>query len=217
MTHNELFGPAQWVAPGKPCDQPIFRLRFDARGTRNAGITVSGLGFFRLYLNGAAVSDDLLTPAWTSYEGAEIPEHGHRDAKRCWGDNSVHRIYALQYDLALSPGENELRVALGAGWYRKWSYGKTVKCCFKIAFPDGRELFSDDTLEWSPGHITKSEMLVGERHDYRRGETWQPVHVLEPPESDFLIQSCPADQVIRTINPPNDSERDVFPRRWPPI
>jgi len=201
MTHTELFGPARWLAPGKACDQPIFRLRFHAQGMDTARITVSGLGFFRLSLNGEAVSGDLLTPAWTSYEGVKIPEHGQRDAKRRWEDNSIHRVYALQYDLALSPGENELRIALGAGWYRKWDYGREVKCCFRIDFPDGREIHSDDTLEWSPSHITKSEMLVGERHDYRRGETWQPVRAVAPPDSDFLVQSCPADRVMRIITP----------------
>jgi len=201
MTHSQLFGPARWLAPGKPCNQPIFRLRFDARGAGTARITICGLGFFKLSLNGEAVSGDLLTPAWTSFEDVKIPEHGQRNARRRWEDNSIHRIYALQYDLSLCSDENELRIALGAGWYRKWDYGREVKCCFRIDFPDERTSFSDDTLEWSPSHITESEMLVGEKHDYRIAETWQPVRLVVPPESDFLLQSCPADRITRTIQP----------------
>jgi len=201
MTHTELFGPAWWLAPDKPCDQPIFRLRFDARGAQPARITVCGLGFFELYLNGEKVGEDVLVPAWTSYEGVKIPEHGQKNAARRWQDDSVHRIYALRYELAPRPGENELRVALGPGWYRKWSYGDTVKCCFRIDFPDGRAVCSDEAAEWSPSHITQSEVLEGETHDYRIEESWRPARVLEPPESDFLIQSCPGDRVVRTIQP----------------
>ena len=201
MKHEELFGKAKWVAPDKSCDQPVLRLRFDAREAQTAKITISGLGFFELYLNGGKVSEDLLVPAWTSYEDVKIPEHGQKGAKNYFQDHSIHRIYALQYDLALRTGENELRVHLGGGWYRKWSYGREVKCCFRIDCPDGREICSDETLAWSPSHITKSEMLEGEAHDYRIAEQWRPVRVIDPPESDFLIQSCPGDRVIRTIEP----------------
>ena len=201
MTHTELFGTAKWIAPDKACDQPVFRLRFDAQGAQAARITISGLGFFELYLNGEKISGDLLVPAWTSYEHASFPEHGHKNAKKHFPDNSIHRVYALQYDLALQPGENELRVYLGAGWYRKWYYGSKVKCCFKMDFPDGQALCSDEPMEWSPTYITKSEMLVGERHDYTKEETWRPVRAVNPPESEFEIQTCPADGVIRTIVP----------------
>ena len=201
MTHTQLFSKAQWLAPDQPCDQPIFRLRFDAQGETAAKITICGLGFIQLYLNGGKVSEDLLVPAWTSYEDVKIPEHGQKDAKNHWQDNSVHRVYALQYDLALQPGENELRAALGGGWYRKWSYGERVKCCFRIAFPGGREIYSDEALEWSPSHITRSEILMGETHDYTQKEVWRPVQITAPPASDFLIQSCPGDRVMRTIQP----------------
>ena len=201
MTHTELFGPARWIAPNKTCDTPVFRLRFDAQVAQSAKITVSGLGFFALTLNGENVSEDLLVPAWTSYEDVKIPEHGHKDAKHHWQDNSIHRVYALQYDLGLRAGENELRVALGGGWYRKWNYGREVKCCFRIDFPDGRVIYSNDALEWSPSHITKSVMLEGESHDYRIEEAWRPVRIVDPPESDFLVQSCPGDRVARTIEP----------------
>ena len=213
MNHNELFGSAEWVVPDKACDQPIMRARFDAQGEKsaprsaNAKITITGLGFFELYLNGEKISEDLLVPAWTSYEEVKIPEHGEKHSKNYFRDDSIHRVYALQYELALQPGENELRIYLGGGWYRKWNYGKTlrgahrVKCCFKLDFPDGRTLFSGKNMEWSPSHITKSEILMGERHDYRNEEHWRPVCIAAPPESDFLIQSCPADKVIRIIEP----------------
>jgi len=201
MTHEELFGPAQWIAPGKPCGQPVIRLRFDAQGAQAAKITVSGLGFFELALNGGKVSEDLLVPAWTSYEDVKIPGHGEKKSKNHFQDNSIHRIYALQYDLALQPGGNELRIALGPGWYRKWNYGREVKCCFKLDLPDGREVCSGEGIEWSPSHITKSEILVGERHDYRKSEDWHPVRVVPVPRSDFLLQACPGDRVMRTIQP----------------
>ena len=201
MTHNELFGDAKWVAPDKACDQPVLRARFDSQGAEAAKITITGLGFFELYLNDKKISADLLVPAWTSYEEVKIPEHGEKHAEKYFKDNSIHRVYALQYDLALQPGENELRIHLGGGWYRKWNYGSRVKCCFKLDFPDGRTLCSGESMEWSPSPVVKSEILWGERHDYRRTESWRPVRTVNPPESDFLVQTCPTDKVIRTIEP----------------
>ena len=201
MTHQEFFGPARWVAPDRACDQPILRLCFDAEGAGAARVTVTGLGFFELCLNGEKVGNDLLVPAWTSYEAVKIPEHGGQKSKNHFRDDSIHRIYVLRYDLELCPGENELRVALGPGWYRKWSYGREVKCCFRVELPGGREICSGEGMEWSPSRVTKSEVLVGERHNYRKEERWRPVRVVAQPKSDFLLQTCPGDRVIRAITP----------------
>ncbi len=195
MTHEAMFGPAKWVAPSNPCDQPQLRMRFYAADEGAARITICGLGFFQLVLNGTNVSDDLLVPAWTSYEHVI-----HQDGKRVAPDFSLHRIYALQYSLDLQAGDNELLIRLGGGWYRKFRYDQ-VKCCFRIEHPDGHEIYSGDAMEWSPSHILESEMLKGELHDYRTEAHWQAVAVVDAPRSDFDIQRCPADKVIRKIQP----------------
>ena len=85
-----------------------------------AEITICGLGFFELYLNGKRVSDDLFVPANSHY-------HAYDDCfcAREFGEEMASRVYALRYDLApyLQNGENELTAVVAPGWY--FRYG----CC----------------------------------------------------------------------------------------
>ena len=67
MRFEELFGEAAWVQADAPCVSPEFRAVFDAEAGEAAQITVCGLGFFELFLNGRRVSDDLFVPANSHY------------------------------------------------------------------------------------------------------------------------------------------------------
>ncbi|MDR1465578.1 MAG: family 78 glycoside hydrolase catalytic domain [Oscillospiraceae bacterium] len=197
MTHEEVFREARWVSPSAPCDQPILQTVFDAGGQPAAQLTVCGLGFVEPWLNGERVSEDLLVPAWTSYEFVEF-----QNDERWLHDDSIHRICYLTYDLRLRPGENTLELHLGGGWYRRWNYGARVKACFRIDWPDGRALFSDGSIQWRPSEIVRSKILKGETHDFTLGrQDWRPAALVEPPAADFVPQTAPTDRVIRRIIP----------------
>ncbi|MDR3313952.1 MAG: glycoside hydrolase family 78 protein [Oscillospiraceae bacterium] len=212
MQAEELFGAAQWVAPSGGCDQPYIRGDFAAEAGARGRITICGLGFFQLFLNGRRVSSEELVPAWTSYEDVDFSYENppRRDA---YG----HRIYALRYDLTpfLQPGVNRLAVWLGGGWYRKWNYGR-VKLCYRIelAEPGGsRDVLSGEALRWKASHITRSEVLEGETHDLRlntpgwataplAGDGWRPAETVEAPGGTaFYVQDCPGDAVTRRLAP----------------
>ena len=78
---------------------PLFRHDFNLeKPVRRALVSVSGLGFYELYVNGEKASDDVLMPGWTDYR------------------TSV--LYAA-YDVTehLRRGSNALGVALGHGMY----------------------------------------------------------------------------------------------------
>ena len=83
----------------EPDQLPLFRHGFNLeKPVRRALVSVSGLGFFELYVNGEEASEDVLMPGWTDYR------------------TSV--LYAT-YDVTghLRRGTNALGVALGHGMY----------------------------------------------------------------------------------------------------
>src|SRR5690242_2129780 len=94
---------ARFIASHEDFDAaPLLRREFELEeghgAVRSADLAVSALGIVEPHLNGHPVSDDLLTPGWTSYE---------------W------RIRVMHYDVLdrLAP-VNVLGLALGNGWYR---------------------------------------------------------------------------------------------------
>lgn len=63
-------------------------------------MTITGLGFYKLRVNGKAVSDELLTPPVTSYD-----------------KTLIYQVYDLTE--FLNVGENEITVTLGNGLYNE--------------------------------------------------------------------------------------------------
>ena len=59
---------AKWVRPDEDCEAPIILGKiFAEEGMESAKISICGLGFFELYINGRKVSEDLMVPAWSDY------------------------------------------------------------------------------------------------------------------------------------------------------
>ena len=64
MTSEQIFKNAEWIeCTGS--DSPVFRKTFTAKKGEDAEIIICGLGFFKLFINGRKVSDDLLVPNTT--------------------------------------------------------------------------------------------------------------------------------------------------------
>ena len=104
MSNPEVFGGARWIAEyamrrgGKHA--PVFRRRFFMKPWRRARCAICGLGHFHLRFNGRAVSDDLLTPAFTRYD------------LRC-------EYYLYDVTDFLIPGENVVEIVLGNSFYNQ--------------------------------------------------------------------------------------------------
>lgn len=212
MTHEQLFQNAAWVAGHREHSQQLIRGKFSAAKTESAAITITGLGFFELYMNGSKVSSDKFVPAWTDYEKVERYEREHRIP-----DEFRHRVFCLQYDILpyLKEGENTIAVSLGGGWYQKY-YSGEPKLCFLIRLTDAsaaeHTIGSDTNLRWHPSYITESRIIRSEIHDYNiigkdwllpdfDDSAWEAVQAVAAPEASFDIQHCPADKVVRTIRP----------------
>ncbi|MDD6062763.1 MAG: family 78 glycoside hydrolase catalytic domain [Oscillospiraceae bacterium] len=212
MTQYEMFKNALWVQASHDCVSPTFRGTFRTRKGETAQITVCGLGFFALYINGEPVTEDRFVPANSHY-------HPYADCfcAREFGEEMACRIYCMQYDLTpyLADGENVLTAEVGPGWY--FRYG-SCKLCYRIRFAD-RDVVSDLSLRWREGPLDEFALTHGEKFDYTKynyndgfmmpdydAGGWKCVSQAETPDSRFFVQDCPADRVIRTIVPQKIAE-----------
>jgi len=210
MTSKEIFGSAKWVSTPN-CKQPYIRGSFNSDKINKAEITICGLGFFELYINGKRVGDDIFVPAWTDYV-----KMVHECGGTIIDEEYNHRILCMKYDITdyINEGKNTIAVALGGGWFIAKKYSKSVMLCYKIDLIGDKTttVCSDENLRYKASHITNSDMLFGERHDYRLAtdnwaekdfddSDWTPVNIIDAPDSNYYIQDAPADKIIRYITP----------------
>lgn len=218
MTHEQMFGKARWIGCDEKAAAPLIRSSFDAPRVQRAQITICGLGYFQLYLNGAPVSEDLFVPVTSDYAPRNITVNGQP-----FDEELRHRCYCLEYDIAplLREGRNEIAIALGAGFFStptcsfdgEVRYGQ-VRLCYRVSWTDAQgnagETLSGDDARWKPGFVTDGDFFCYERQDLRLEDPewttaayadWREVSLLEPLETSYQLQDCPADRVIRTITP----------------
>jgi alpha-L-rhamnosidase len=127
-------------------------------------------GVFGASLNGAPVSDDVLSPGWTSYE---------------W--RLRYRSYDVTDLVRSAPdGDVVLGLALGNGWFRGrlgWGggrayYGKELGALaqLEIVFADGHRqaVGTDETWQAGPSDVVGNDLYDGETIDARRRDDgWQ--------------------------------------------
>lgn len=215
MTKFDLLGNALFLEASEKCVSPSFRGTFNANNAKNATITICGLGFFELYINGQRVSDEVLVPVDSHYH--------HYDECECfvnYGEELAFRIYCVKYDITkyLQNGKNAIAVNVGPGWY--FRYGE-CKLAYLINI-DGKEILSDESLKWRSGPINEFNLTKGEVHDYTKhnyndgwmladydDSEWPNAVAVPTPESEYCLQDCPADKVIRTLTPTLIAETDA--------
>ena len=204
MTFSDLFGSARFVAASETCVAPVFQstVTLDEAPTR-AVITVCGLGFFDMAINGQPVTADRFVPLNSHYH--------HYDDCYCYknfGEELAFRIYACRYDVSalLKAGENVLTCTVAPGWY--FRYGEP-KLCWKLE-ADGRDFFSDESALWRGSGMTAYSITKGEAYDFNLSHgAWQPVRPVDAPESHYDLSDCPTDRVIRTIAPKKIAETET--------
>jgi alpha-L-rhamnosidase len=178
------------ITPNEDFDgAPLLRTEFglkDGHGTiTRATLHATAHGVFEAYLNGQRVSDDVLSPGWSSYE---------------W------RLRYRSYDVtALLQPTSVIGIALGNGWFRGqlgWSggsahYGNELAALaqLEIEFSDGyvQTVVTDESWTAGPSAVVFNDLYDGQTIDARRysdawferdfsDEAWTGVH---PAELDF--------------------------------
>jgi alpha-L-rhamnosidase len=192
---------------------PIFRHDFKlAKSIERAIVYVSGLGQYELRINGAKVSDDVLTPGWTNY----------RKTILC----NVYDVTTL-----VKSGANAVGVMLGNGMYNvprtPGRYVKFVgsfgqpKLIFQmhVRYADGTEavIVSDSSWKTTTGPITFSSDYGGEDYDARMEQpgwdapgfddaAWAPAIDVDGPGGQLSTQLIPAIRVMSVYPAVKESE-----------
>ena len=158
------------IAPDEDFDgAPLLRTEFgleEGHGqVARATLHATAQGVFEAYLNGQPVSDDVLSPGWSSYE---------------W------RLRYRSYDVtSLLQQSSVLGIALGNGWFRGrlgWSggralYGKELAALAQldIEFSDGnvQTVVTDKSWTAGPSAVLSNDLYDGQTIDARRqSDAW---------------------------------------------
>ncbi len=223
MNFGELFGSAEWVTCESGCTSPVIKGSFFIEKPERAEVTVCGLGFFRLWINGREVSEDKFVPVNSQYCKRDLTAFEYPIT-----DELSYRTYAVRYDISkfLVGGENDIRAVLGCGWFAQkkrnaegyTNYGD-IKLCYKIDAEDrdGKlyTFVSDEKLLWRQSRVTENNIYFGEAHDMDLSDELTAQDgfkkVIKAPahETEFFIQDCPADRVTRIIEPKKLADLDA--------
>jgi alpha-L-rhamnosidase len=198
-------------------NSPMLRRSFRlSKAVRQAQLSICGLGYYELFLNGAKVGDHVLDPAWTSY---------HKNA-----------LY-VTYDIttALKPGANALGVQLANGVYNQefadaWGFHNAPWRAFPqmllqldITYADDtkQRVVSDGTWKASDGPVCWDQLRMGVMYDARRerpgwttaafdDSSWQTAVVREGVKGRLAAQVCEPIKVMKTLKPVNIVKGDGF-------
>lgn len=222
MNFKEFFGNASWIMPDKECNTPYLRSTFRIGEVKKAEITICGLGFYYLYLNGKNVTEDLFVTLYTSYHIRRIIHN----------EEEEYRTICQKYDVSdfLQKGVNTIGIMLGGGYYRYPGtvYGR-VKACWKLDVTtiDGSTLtfVSDGNAKWAPSFVIDEDTFTtGETHDYRLHKDnwnlpcfsdadWNSVELTEMPDTRYEYMFSPADRIAGRLKPRiiySDSDKKIY-------
>lgn len=196
MTAHVTNAPAVWL-----------RKEFDvAKPVRRAVATISGLGFFELYLNGQRAGDHQLDPAYTDYQ---------------------KRVHYLTHNVTpmIRHGRNAVGVVLGNGWFNliiphvlrfyaaDYIAPPQLRLDLALEFADGTREFVGSDSTWRPttnGPIRFNCVLGGETYDARfelpgwaevgfDDSEWSPARPAAAPEGCLVSQRLRPVRKIREL------------------
>jgi len=203
---------AAWITPAADAIDPrtdaafLLRKAFRAKdGVKAARIYATAAGVYELFVNGRRVSDEELSPGWTSYQ---------------------HRLQYQTYDVTdlLRSGDNAVGIHLGDGWYRSgmgfeqrnFKYGERRAALLQlhIRYEDGTEevVATDESWRAATGPVTYSTIYHGETYDARlerdgwsepgyADEGWASVETIGLPMEVLVPQENWPVRVTETIRP----------------
>lgn len=202
---------AKWVSTYEMNAAPIFEGDITLTDEKSAILSICGLGFFEVFINGKKVSDDLLVPAWSDYEP--------RPARRLLyplRDTGNHRVYYMDYNILeyLNQGVNKLEIWVGNGWYNQNArnvegdlWYSLPKLAFSIILAnsagDEKIIESGDWLTYRLSPIIYNNVYLGETWDFAIKDNSEsfPVNLVPSPLGKLQLQTSPADGIIREIKP----------------
>lgn len=181
----------------------MLRREFKAnKEIKSAKIYVSGLGHYKLSINGKNIGDSEFAPLWTDYDKT---------------------VYYNIYDVTgqFQNGKNALGVLLGNGMYNvigdrysKFfvSFGPpTLYLQLRITYKDGSQemITSDENWKYSKSPITFNTLFGGEDYDARMEQPgWDKPGFNEASWKNVIIQNAPKGQLKPQTAPEIKISRD---------
>lgn len=172
-----------------------FRLGEDGAARPNissATLCATAHGVYEATLNGTPVTDNVLSPGWTSYQ---------------W------RLQYQQFDVTpLLQADNQLCFLVGNGWWRGnmgpgsgINYGDRlgVLAVLEVTFDDGRteRIVSDDSWSATLSKITSNSHYQGQSIDFGLNAEPAELHVLDPADDTVVPQVGPSIRRQQTVRP----------------
>jgi len=162
-----------------------------AEAVTRARAYICGLGYSELRLNGSKVGDNVLDPAWTTYD---------------------KRVLYTTYDVTpyLRRGANAVGVMLGEGWYKS----RALLLQMNIELASGKRISITSSPSWKAhnGPIVSDGVWDGEIYDATletpgwdspgfSDSGWAAAQVVKSPGGILSAQMMPPIQVVDTITP----------------
>lgn len=137
---------------------PYIRKNFVAKNVNTAELTITGLGFYRIFINGTEITRGMLAP---------------------YISNSNDMVYYDSYDILpyLMNGQNTIGIILGNGMQNSvggypWDFEKTpFRSAPMLALAvelDGKVVLeADDSFKTYPSPIIEDDLRLGQKYDAR--------------------------------------------------
>ncbi|MBO4572538.1 MAG: alpha-L-rhamnosidase N-terminal domain-containing protein, partial [Clostridia bacterium] len=225
-----MFENVKWITCGKDESNPLIFRKIVICDVKRVRISICGLGFYELFINGKRVGNEFYKPAFSDYSERDFSSYTYP-----LNDITSHTVYYNVYDVTdyLNPGDNILSVLVGNGYYRQkkridegdTSFNDKLIVAFEIElehFGGEKELLcSDGTEKFIKSFITDDNLFYGETQDFLDFSfpvetdivSAKNVEVTHAPDGVVKRQNCPFDRIIRSITPKivfADEERTVY-------
>jgi alpha-L-rhamnosidase len=197
-----------WLKNSRPAPRStMIRKEFPVSGKiKRARAYVSGLGNYKLFINGNTIGNDLLTPGWTDYP---------------------RRIQYQVYDITdmLKKGDNAAGMLLGNMWWSSglgWAGGTQYSsgplrglCQIEIEYTNGSEstIITDETWKAHTSPIVENTLYHGETYDARLEiDGWSDSGLDESDWSDVKIFTEQNDVILSAgSGPPIRIMQEIHP------
>ena len=207
---NKSDWKASWISTGDTTiSAPLLRKKFSLKKTvKHATAFVTGMGFYRLYLNGKKVGDHVLDPGITTYKKRILYSTYNVTNQLKKGDNAV--------GIMLGNGPWRMHKAKGRYTYRRKQLLGPLEALMQlnITFTDGTDttIATNNSWKYHSGPVTYNNVYGGEDYDARKIQKgwdapgfndsgWNAVKTVDGPSGTLKAQLMPAIKVIKTITP----------------